>query len=322
MAKISLVFVVVLLACTSLVLAQPAPKQPTPSLLVNVLDRNGNAVRDLTKDNFRVKVNGHSAALLDAHYSLAPRRIVVLLDMSGSMAGMSENNKKWRIAHEAIEDLLRETPADVQVAMLTFSSQVHDRFDFSQGRSSIAAWLKRGPSQRSDIKGTTAFYDAAAAAAKLLEPALPGDSIYAITDGGDNSSRISKNAAKQRLVQSQIRLFVFLFSDPMTTEEERGAESVMELARDTGGFVFGVSGQPSLRDLDFDYDDDKKARERINLYTRALNIQVNGFYALQLDTPPSARKSSKVSLEIVDGSGKVMKGVTWTYQSALPTQDK
>src|ERR1700674_5965772 len=90
--------------------AQTGPTQTTRSLLVNVLDRNGNAVRNLTKDSFRVKVNGHAGALLDAHYNLAPRRIVVLLDMSGSMAGETEKNEQWRIAREAIEDFLTELP--------------------------------------------------------------------------------------------------------------------------------------------------------------------------------------------------------------------
>jgi VWFA-related protein len=315
------------LAYGFLAAAQTAPTQSTCSLLVNVLDRNGNAVRNLTKDSFRVKVNGHPAAVVATDYGLAPRRIVVLLDMSGSMAGEAEKSKKWKIAREAVEDFLEETPAEVQVALLTFSSKIHDTLDFSQGRSSITAWLERGPSQRSEIKGTTAFYDATVAAAKLLEPALPGDSIYAVTDGGDNNSRISQAAAKQRLVQSQIRLFVFLFSEPMPTEEERsGGESVMELARDTGGFVFGISGHRSTGGASFlplvEYDYDKPTRERIRLYTQALNIQVNGFYTLRLDANLRPGKAGKVSVAIVDDRGIARKDVAFTYSTALPPQPR
>jgi Mg-chelatase subunit ChlD len=324
MAKISRVFACALLACAPLAPAQSAPKQAASSLLVNVLDRNGNAVRDLTKDDFRVKVNGRLAELLDARYSSAPRRIVVLLDMSGSMAGGTEKNKKWEIARGAVEALLTETPADMQVALVTFSSKVHDILDFSQGRSSITTWLNRGPSQSSDVNGFTAFYDAAAAAAKLLEPPLPGDSIYAITDGGDNSSRIAEAATRQKLLQSQIRLFIFLFSESVPTQEERlGEDSIVELARDTGGFVFGVSGQRnSPWTFDYSYGSNQKAEEGIKLQTQALNIQVNGFYTVQLDTPPPMSKSSKVSLEVVDGDGRVRKSLAWTYQRILPAQAK
>jgi hypothetical protein len=321
MAKMSLVLASFILTCAFLPGSQPAPQQPSTSLLVNVLDRNGNAVRDLTKDNFRIKVNGHPAALIDSQYSLAPRRIVMLLDMSGSMAGETEKNKKWPIAREAVEDLLVETPADVQIALLTFSSQVHDVFGFSQDRQAMLAWLKRGTSQRSDIKGTTAFYDATIQAAKLLESTRPGDAIYAITDGGDNHSDVSAINTEKLLLQSGVRLFLFLFAEPNPFEQER-VDSVLELAHRTGGFVFGVSGRRGLHAFDFDYDDNKNARERIKLYTRALNVQINGFYTLQLETLPPSRKLGKVSLEIVDGSGKVRKDVAWTYPRALPAQGK
>ena len=83
--------------------AQSAASIPARSILVNVLDRSGNAVRDLTNNNFRVKVNGRPAAISGASYSLAPRRIVVLLDMSGSMGG-EKDGKKWQIAREAVQD--------------------------------------------------------------------------------------------------------------------------------------------------------------------------------------------------------------------------
>ena len=63
------------------------------SLMVNVLDRSGNAVRDLTKENFQVKINKQPVVVLGAEYSLAPRRIVVLLDMSGSMGGNRDSDK-------------------------------------------------------------------------------------------------------------------------------------------------------------------------------------------------------------------------------------
>ncbi len=311
---------ILLLACGLFTVAQSAPTQSTSTLLVNVLDRKGNAVRNLTKDNFRVKVNGHPAAVVAAGYGLAPRRIVVLLDMSGSMAGATEKNKKWQVAREAIEDLLTETPTDVRVALVTFSTQVHDVFDFSQNRSSIAAWLKEGSSQRSDINGATAFYDAVVAATKLLRPARPGDAIYAITDGGDNHSHVSRTETRKLLLQSGTRLFLFLFAEPTPLElqSEAGPVGVLELAHETGGFVFGVAGERGLDLFDFNYDAGEKTQDRIKRYTQALNVQVNGFYTLQLDVPAAARKLNTVSLEIVDSTGKVSKDVAWTYQRLFP----
>jgi hypothetical protein len=295
---------------------------------VNVLDQNGNAVRDLAKDNFRVKVNGRPFGIVEANYSLAPRRIVVLLDMSGSMAGETPNNRKWWIAREAVEDLLEETPADVKVALLTFSSQAHDVFDFSQSRSSVATWLKDEPRRQAEIKGRTALYDSVLAATKLLEPTRPGDAVYAITDGWDNNSHTSETDTQKILLQSRIRLFVFLFAQPLPFAPEGSVPPVMRLARATGGFVFGVSGHhgaagsQGLPSWDSTFDYNEPTRERIRLSTRALNIQVNGFYTLHLDGPPTAAQSSKVSLEVVDASGKAKKDVAWTCPEALPAREK
>jgi von Willebrand factor type A domain len=326
-ARMSLALASALLAACGILTAQPAPNESAPSLLANVLDRQGMAVRDLTKESFQVKVNGRQARLLEASYSLAPRRIVVVLDMSGSMAGGMEH-KKWKIAHEALEDLLTESPPDISIALLTFSDQVHDAFDFSQNRSSMALWLKEGADQHGDsrIRGRTALFDAMLAAKKLLGTSRPGDAIYAITDGGDNSSHISALATRKLLLESGIRLFVFLFAEPSLFEgTQSGTESIKELARASGGFVFGVSAHPGGVDFlpSWDgYDYTERTRQTIKLYTRALNIQVNGFYTLRFDSPVIAAKARKVSLDIVDAARKPRKDVAFTYSTMLLPQSK
>jgi hypothetical protein len=288
--------------------------------VVNVLDRNGNPVRDLAKDNFRVKINKQPVVVLGADYGLAPRRIVVLLDMSGSMGG-SRDTKKWRIAREAVEDLLAQTPADVPIALLTFSDQVHDIFDFRESRSAISRWLKEGPTQRSNLKGRTAFRDAIIASLRMLQPFRPGDVVYAIADGGDNTSHVSVDQTKAALRESGVRLFAFLFAEYMPFGEEVGSvDSLVEMASESGGFVFGISGRAalggvsSLSSWDADYDYNDRTREKIRLYTSALNIQVNGFYTVQVAAPVQPGKAGRVSLEIVDAAGKPRKDVGYTCQ--------
>jgi hypothetical protein len=207
---------------------QALESQPsTRPIVANVVDTKGNAVRDLTKQNFHVRVNGKPAVVLDARYSLAPRRIVVLLDMSGSMTG-EKTNGKWLIAREAVDDLLAETPGDVSIAMLTFSGKVRDVFDFSQGRTAIAEWMKEDPGQRPKRKDSprTALFDAISEGLKLLQPVQPGDSVYAITDGGDNASQVSAGKVRSALLQSRVRLFAFLFSEPMRLPVEQGLLSI------------------------------------------------------------------------------------------------
>ncbi len=312
---------ILLLACGLFSAAQGTPTQSTRALLVNVLDRHGRAVRDLTKESFQIKVNGRRATMLDATYSFAPRRIVVLLDMSASMAGEPDHTK-WRIASEAVQDLLTEAPPEVSIALLTFSDQVHDVFDFSQSRDSMTTWLKEGASKHGDnrIRGRTALFDAVLAATKIFGSARPGDAIYAITDGGDNSSRISATATRKLLLESEIRLFAFLFSEPSPFPEmQAGTESFKEISRATGGFVFGVPGRSAASFLPswdvYDYND--RTQQTIKLYTQALNIQVNGFYTLRFDPPMAAQKARNVSLDVVDNAAKPRKDVAFTYSTIL-----
>ena len=324
MTKTSLGLAAAVLVLCGVVAGQSAPTAGTPALLANVPDSHGMAVHDLTKDSFQVKVNGQRAKLFEASYSLAPRRIIVLLDMSGSMAGGIES-KKWQIVREAVDDLLSDTPPDVHIAMLTFSDQVHDVFDFSQTRDSMAAWLKEGATKHGDsrIHGQTALFDAMVAARNLFGASRPGDTIYVITDGGDNSSRVRATAARNLLLESGIRLFVFLLSDESSfpTEATRqGRDSLKEIARASGGFVFGVSARSSGIDFlpswdAYEYNDN--TRKIIKIYTQALNIQVNGFYTLRFDSPLPSRKARKVSLEVVDTTGRPRKDVAFTYSTIL-----
>lgn len=290
---------------------------------VNVLDSHGNAVRDLTKGNFRARINGKPALVLSAEYSLAPRRIVVLLDTSGSMAGRNRDNTKWQIATEALTDLLAMTPGSVPLALLVFSDRVNLSFGFEQGRPAITDWVRQGASQRGKLRGRTALFDATADAVKLLQPPRPGDSIYAITDGGDNASAASARNIERTLALSGVRFYVFLFAEPSITEEEKyGVDSVTHLAINTGGFVFGARTESFIpggdrSSLDARYEYNELTKEKLKLYAQELNIQVNGFYTLRVPEP-SSPKDSKITLEVLDKLGNAKKDAAFTYCRELP----
>ncbi len=163
----------------------------------------------------------------------------------------------------------------------------------------------------------------------MLRPYLSGDALYVITDGGDNASHVSFDRSKTALRESRVRLYALLFPGfAPTTEELGGADAVVEMAAETGGFVFGIPGRPALGSVsslpswDADYDYNDRTREKIRLYTSALNIQVNGFYTVQVAAPIQPGKAGRVSLEIVDAAGKTRKDVGYTFQKLLPSLGK
>jgi hypothetical protein len=284
-------------------------------VLVNVLDAHGDAVRDLTKQDFRVSVNGRQIPVLDAQYSLAPRRIVVLLDMSGSMT--EALSKKWQIAQHAIDDLLTQTPGDVPIALLTFAGTVLDVFDSPQSRTEIDRWLKEGPGQKPKLKypAKTALFDAVLQALKLLNPVQGGDIIYAITDGDDNASEASAARTKAALLQADVRLFAFLLteSEHVAPEEEGKRYSLLSMVEDSGGFVFGLTGRQKPFS---DYVYDRTNSERIMAVTRELNILVSGFWKLDL-APSGLSKNSKLRMELVRRNEKPRRNLTLIYPREL-----
>lgn len=309
--------ILILCARSSLAFGQHSSNSPpTRSAIVSVVDTHGSAVLDLARENFRVHLNGKPTAIIEAHYSVAPRRIVVLLDTSGSMIGETPQNQKWRIAREALGDLLTQTPGEVPIAMVTFSSQVQDRFDFHEGRAAIAKWLDEhpdGPPRLNRMR--TALFDAMLQALQLLHPFQPGDAIYAITDGQENASRTSASQVRSQLLSSDVRVFALLFAESAVADEEQESEtSFLNMVGSSGGFAFGVHGhgRPGGPFWQFDYTDDKKNQDTIKSYTRELDILVNGFWTLEFVSPLSS-KGCRIRLEIIDREGKRRKDLQFVY---------
>jgi len=316
MLKISSL-ILILCALSSLAFGQQSSNSPpTRSVIVNVVDTHGAAVRELTTENFRVHLNGKPTAIIGVHYSVAPRRIVALLDISGSMIGETPQNQKWRIARDALEDLLTQTPGEVPIAMVTFSSQVQDRFDFHEGRAAIANWLNKHPDGPPRLnRARTALFDAMLQALQLLHPFQPGDAIYAITDGQENASRSSASQVRSQLLSSDVRVFALLFAEPAVADEESESEtSFLNMVESSGGFAFGVHGheRPGGPSWKFDYIDDKKNQDTIKSYTHELNILINGFWTLEFVSPLS-RRECRIRLEITDTEGKRRKDVQFVY---------
>lgn len=292
---------------------------PTVSVFVSIVDTHGRAFRELTKENFRVHMNGKPATVVDAQYRAAPRRIVVLLDLSGSMLE-DKTTHKWQIARAALEDFLAQTPAEAPIAMLTFSNQVQDRFGFSEGRAAVAKWLHDQPNQPPLLKhpAKTALLDAIAESLRVLQPFKSGDAIYAITDGGDNNSRTSASQLMSELLSSGVRVFALVFAEPAVGLEGQNETAFLNTVAASGGFAFGVQGHQRLAgpSWKFDYTDDKENQERVMAYTQELNILVHGFWRLEVIAPPP-HKGTRVHLEITDKDGKKRKDVYLVYPRVI-----
>ena len=310
----------------AVLLAQGAPVPAgARSVIVTVQARNGALVRGLTKDNFVVLVNGQRVGVLDASFSVAPRRIVILLNVGSHMAW---ENYKWQIACGAVDDLLSQAPSNVPIAMMTFVGGIRDIFDFAQGRPAIRKWIDQVSNREEprspyyprvpNYREPEPFYDPVLTALRLLSPPQSGDAIYVITDSWNSGT--SEPSTATALLESGTRLFGFLLVEPASSL--RPDENLFRaMVQDSGGSASGIVGthRGAAGTWDFDYAYDKRNREKVKAFSRELTVQLQAFWTLQLGAVPPSSKQSKFALEIVDASGKTKnKDLLLSYPHLLP----
>jgi len=233
--------VVVLLACSPAV----AGTCSHPVVFLNSVERDLTVARDLRADDLEVKVDGKRARVVSLSLNSGPRRIILMVDSSGSI--QPPQKRGWGIALRTAAFAVETVPSNASVAMLTFSERPQRESDGFEERQQIRRRIldlaKREP------KGRTAILDSIDQALSLFGTPQPGDLIYLVSDGGENKSEVSLRKLREKLVAHGVRVFVFLVphEEIVTREEEAGEAMTEELAQFTGGVVIRIPWGESER---------------------------------------------------------------------------
>ena len=307
---------VALSVSVSLCLVSSLRAQEPPCLqrtvVANVLTEAGQPVADVPASSFRGTFRGKPVRVLSATRDLGPRRVVVLLDASGSML---DGGAKWPLARRAVGDILNALPAKNQITLLVFAAKVDAVVGFSEGRQAIAdkiAALEAGRKAFPKGSRNTALLDAMLQGLSLLQPAQQGDVIYLISDGGDNASRAEPDKLERELLATGVRLFALGFVDPSgnrsrTRDELIGSSLLHDFAEDTGGALLILEG----------YSFEGKREAELNLSLRRLYSQMTEFYRLEVALAEPIDKPGRWKLKLVDDDGKEVKPWHPAYQSVL-----
>jgi len=138
--------------------------------------------------------------------SLAPRAVVLVLDVSGSMAGSGIT-----AARAAALTYAKGLPADVKVGLLTFADTPHTLLAPTTDRTALTVALGKVRAG-----GNTALYDGIIAAVAATA-SLPKDStrrLLILSDGADTSSRRSQSDATKALATRGVAADVVAFRLP------------------------------------------------------------------------------------------------------------
>ncbi|HEU5350963.1 MAG TPA: vWA domain-containing protein [Terracidiphilus sp.] len=237
-----------------------AQQMCSSTFLVTAMNQKTNQPLDgLSSSNFHAKVKGREAVIRAVAPAPQHRRIVFVLDRSGSMTGALNDPQIGRydpnaLEERTLEDALRGIPKDDAVAFLAFAGKFSSKTEFvtpdaaRQRSLAMMRWKPTGAGQ----KNRTALWDNLDSALRMLTPHAPGDTIIVLSDGGENSSKLSKRKVRKELLSSGVEVLAMVIANPIaaTPEERGGPIALFDLAKETGGVSratgYGMAGMGAV----------------------------------------------------------------------------
>ena len=193
---------------------------------------------DLTKSNFKVFEDKTLQTVISLQYQDTPVSIGLLVDNSGSMS-----TKRAAVASAALDLMKASNPQD-ETFVINFSDQAYLDQDFTSDLDK----LQNGLSHLS-VSGGTALYDTVVTAADKMERSArrPRKVLIVITDGDDNSSKLSQDNAIHRVQDMQGPIIYSIGLMFGGSESRHAKRDLRVLLSETGGISFFPS---SLKDID------------------------------------------------------------------------
>ena len=289
------------------------------TVVASVVDGEGAIVAGLTAEHFRASFRRKPVEILSARLESKPRRIVVMLDASGSMA--DDRSLRWHLARRVASDLISRAPVGTPVALAVFAKRVIHTVGFDRGREAVLqelATLEEHPKLKSPEK-LTGIYDALLEVANLLGQPEGGDSIYLLTDGWDTVSRAKARSVEHALLGQNIRLFAFLlYPDPISfrvPSDYGGTQGLLDLSLLTGGgYTYVRFEYPNGR---IRYELEESDRAQLANALRLMEQRAMNVYRLEVELPRDVDKPREWKLELVPREGVKVKELRVVYPRKL-----
>lgn len=209
-------------------------------VLVPVLVRNrsGRFITDLGAPDFELSVDGEPVEIASFERGRdAPMSVVVLQDLSGSMA----NGGKLEAGRRALTYLVAGARARDELAVAAFAGgRLTVDIPFTTDREAVAEAMDRWRAY-----GTTALHDAVAWIPEISgEGRHPKRAVLLVTDGVDNASTIAPEEARQIVERAHLPVYVVGLGSandaPVQPQADTYARLLKQLARVSGGRYFAA----------------------------------------------------------------------------------
>ncbi len=290
------------------------------TLPITVHDSHWLQFHGLTPEDFQAKFRGQPVKILSLHPDTRPHRIVVLLDTSGSMRG-EVSGKEWKLASSVAAHFGQANLKSTSLALFLFSDKVLEQIDFAQGNSVIANRLLNIWSDptyvKKNVRGTTALFDTISSALRSLGGSGYSDSVYVISDGGDNHSRSSFGNVRNALAAAGVRLHVTLLAPESLSspQESMGAKDLSDLVMESGGLLVCPLGRTHTGYLSYDLAEDQRRALATQLSLMYLGMTNND--VIEIELPRPVDKLREWTLELFPATKKLYNDLWIAYPQQL-----
>jgi Mg-chelatase subunit ChlD len=298
-----LVGLLILALCAGIVRAQDlsCERRVVP---VALRDNENLPIANVQVADLEAKVHGKRIKILSLAPDRRPRRVVLILDASGSMGSTASETPLFALEFALAAHFFEVNHQRSQIALLIFNSHVTEVVDFNQGTSAVGDKLQQifGDHNyaKTNVKGKTALRDAIVRGLELLEHPTSADALYVLTDGGDNTSEHNAADVRQRLAVTSVRLFAVLLHQQdgyHRAPDESDPDELSDMARKSGGEILSAAAWHGKQlALSADAEGKLKSRETLaRLYQTIFGNQL-----LEIELPFPIAKNEQLELKLLN----------------------
>jgi VWFA-related protein len=284
-----------LLCSAPLVCGQQEPVFSTDVKVVNLLatvrSKQGEFIRDLTRDDFSLTEDGRPQTLrYFTRQSDLPLKLGLLIDTS--MSQQKVLNAERGAASRFLDQVLRQ--AQDQVFLVQFDMAVDVKQGFTSNRKTLDDALAFVDTPtfrelRNQSGGGTLLYDAIVSASKDIMKSQRGrKAVIVLTDGVDTGSEANVADAIDAALKADTLVFSILFSDatfyggfPGVLGGGDGRKVLVRISKETGGGFFEVSKKQSLDRIFAAIEDELRSQYSLG-YVSDKPVEVSEFRKIRL----------------------------------------
>jgi len=204
----------------------------------SVIDKNGQFVSGLKKENFKVFEDGVGQSIASFSREDVPVTLGIVLDTSGSMRSKFDNVTKAALA------FIRAGNPDDEAFLIGFNDEVELLEDFNNDIDTITDSLNN-----TVVTGGTALWDAIyLSVQKAQSGSKPKKAIIVITDGEDRDSYYKLDEMVAKVQESDVQVYSVgflnqvpdkgLFGHWSKSEPEKAHDALERISGETGAKAF------------------------------------------------------------------------------------